>query len=249
MRYTTATGSRVHFRRLPVSGGRQLPARPVPAGSEPLGRTSVHLGRAVARRGEAARGAGATPRDARCRAVPGLVYDPPGARAPRRPRARPAAAGVIRSLETMRMAAYVMPRVRARLPTPLRRGALLSKYRIEKRLGNGRFANVYQAYDTIEGVRVALKVFLRPRSDFMENLFRHEARIAARLDHENIVQLKTAEIVDGHLVLVTELGERTLADVLERPRSVRYATHVLAQVLRGLAHAHRCGVIHRDVKP
>lgn len=136
-----------------------------------------------------------------------------------------------------------------RAPTrPLRRGVVLHKYRIERRLGEGRFATVYQAYDTIEGGRVALKVF-GDASDASQSLFRHEARVAALLDHPNIVRLKTAEIVGSQCLLVTELGEKTLAEALRRPRSTRFALQVLHQVLLGLAHAHERGVIHRDVKP
>lgn len=130
----------------------------------------------------------------------------------------------------------------------LRRGTLLHKYRIEKRIGEGRFSIVYRAYDTIEGVRVALKIFTH-RNAATHNMFTHEARIAALLDHPNIVRLKTAEAIDGHYVLVSELGERSLADLLDRPRSVRFAMHVLRQVLRGLAYAHERGIIHRDIKP
>jgi serine/threonine-protein kinase len=133
-------------------------------------------------------------------------------------------------------------------PHRWRRGERLHKYRIEKRLGDGRFATVYQAYDTIEGQRVALKIFSQ-RSPAAQNVFAHEARIAALLEHANVVRLKTAELMDGYGVLVSELGERTLAQALERPRSVRFALHVLDQVLRGLAYAHERGIIHRDVKP
>jgi len=133
-------------------------------------------------------------------------------------------------------------------PPALRRGSLLHKYRIVKWLGTGRFASVYRAYDTIEGVHVALKVFTH-RGAASHNVFVHEARIAALLDHPDIIRLKTAETIGEHDVLVTELGERTLADVLARPRSVRFAIHVLTGVLRGLATAHAHGVIHRDIKP
>jgi eukaryotic-like serine/threonine-protein kinase len=132
--------------------------------------------------------------------------------------------------------------------TPLRRGVRVHKYRVEKRLGEGRFATVYQALDTIEGVRVALKVFA-PHSEVARHVFVHEARVAALLHHPNIVRLKTAEVVGGQYMLVSELGERTLGEALERPRSADFALHVLDSVLRGLAHAHAHGVIHRDIKP
>src|SRR5262245_44189520 len=91
------------------------------------------------------------------------------------------------------------------LGPPLRRGQLVHKYRIEKRIGEGRFATVYQAYDRIEGVRVALKVFAQHPA--VSSVFAHEARIATRLGHENIVRLKTAEILGGRRVLVSELGD------------------------------------------
>ena len=131
---------------------------------------------------------------------------------------------------------------------PLRRGEALHKYRIERCLGRGAFADVYQAYDNVEGVHVALKVFSGlPHSG--QTAFRNEIRIISRLDHPNIMRLKTAEIVGKRLLLVTELGERTLADVYDRPRPVRTSLHVLHEVLHALAYAHREGVIHRDVKP
>ena len=105
------------------------------------------------------------------------------------------------------MASRTRTRDLAAVPLPaLRRGERLLKYRIERRLGEGRFATVYRAYDTIEGVRVALKVFAE-RSPAAQNVFAHEARIAALLEHDNIVRLKTAEMIGGHGVLVTELGE------------------------------------------
>jgi hypothetical protein len=132
--------------------------------------------------------------------------------------------------------------------TALQRGTMLHKYRIEKRLGEGHFATVYRAFDTVEQVRVALKVFTH-RNLTTQNMFLHEARIAALLDHPNIVRLKTAEVIDGRFVLVSELGDRTLADLLVRPRSARFALQVLRAVLRGLAHAHERGIIHRDIKP
>jgi len=143
-------------------------------------------------------------------------------------------------------------RRRKSVPRPtgdaLRRGTMLQKYRLEKRIGEGRFSIVYRAYDTIEGVRVALKIFTHSNAA-THNMFTHEARVAALLDHPNIVRLKTAEVIDGRYVLVSELGDRSLAHLLTRPRSVRFAMHVLRQVLRGLAYAHERGIIHRDIKP
>ena len=126
----------------------------------------------------------------------------------------------------------------------------LGKYRIERRLAEGAFASVYRAFDTIEGVRVALKI---PHAHLVTKEvlddFRHEVRVSARLDHPNILPLKNAEFIDGHFVIAFPLGERTLGDRLQKRLSVSTALEYADQILDGLAHAHSRRIIHCDVKP
>lgn len=126
----------------------------------------------------------------------------------------------------------------------------LGKYRIERRLGEGGFAYVYQAMDTIEGVRVALKI---PRSQLVNaevlNDFRNEVRLTAKLDHPNILLLKDASFIGEHFVIVFQLGERTLADRLRRRLSLDTALDYAQQMLEAVAYAHHMKIIHCDIKP
>ncbi|MHC4938107.1 MAG: serine/threonine-protein kinase [Planctomycetota bacterium] len=132
----------------------------------------------------------------------------------------------------------------------MRRPRVLGKYRLIRRLGTGGFAEVYEARDTIEGVRVALKV---PHPEFSSKHalddFRREIRIAASLDHPNILPVKNADLVQGRLVVAFPLGQETLADRLHRRMGVETALAYGEQMLDALAHAHHRRVIHCDVKP
>ncbi|CAK9014262.1 Bifunctional purine biosynthesis protein PurH [Includes: Phosphoribosylaminoimidazolecarboxamide formyltransferase (AICAR transformylase), partial [Durusdinium trenchii] len=100
----------------------------------------------------------------------------------------------------------------------------LGKYRIEKRLSEGGFATVYQD-------------------------FRTEVRLAARLDHPHILALKDASVIDDHLVIAFPLGQRTLADRLQKRLSLKSALEYAEQILDALAYAHEQRIIHCDVKP
>lgn len=126
----------------------------------------------------------------------------------------------------------------------------LGKYRIEKRLSEGGFATVYQAFDTIEGQRVALKIPHSQQIDEgMLKEFRHEVRLAARLDHPNILPLKDASIIDDYFVISLPLGERTLSDRLQKRISLKTALELTDQMLDALSYAHQQKIIHCDVKP
>ncbi len=131
-----------------------------------------------------------------------------------------------------------------------RRGHRLGKYKIIRRLGEGGFARVYAAQDTIEGVRVALKV---PYGSLLTrevlDSFRAEVRLAARLDHPNILSLKTADFINGHFVAVTALGEETLGERLTRRLATAKALNFAEQALAAVSFAHDQGVIHCDIKP
>jgi len=126
----------------------------------------------------------------------------------------------------------------------------LGKYRIEKRLAEGPYASVYAAMDTIEGQRVALKV---PRAEHSDKAsledFKREARLAARLYHPNILPLKDASFIDGRFVIVTPLGDETLATRLSRRVSMAMLIDFADQLLDALAYAHSERVLHCDVKP
>lgn len=126
----------------------------------------------------------------------------------------------------------------------------LGKYRIERKIAEGGFANVYEAYDSVEGIRVALKI---PHPRLMNESalkdFRREVRLTVSLEHPNILQLKTADYVDDVFVIVYPLGERTLAERLRSRLSTPVAVHLAEQLLEALAYAHQHRIVHCDVKP
>jgi len=131
----------------------------------------------------------------------------------------------------------------------LQRGRRLGKYRLDRRIGEGGSCEVWQAKDCVEGIQVALKIPLTDvngeRDD--EALFR-EIRLVTKLRHRHIMPVKNADIIGGHVVLATELSVGTLEDH-SRPMAVRRIISIVAQVLDGLAYAHRNRLIHCDVTP
>lgn len=132
----------------------------------------------------------------------------------------------------------------------LKRRQKLGKYRVEERISHSNFADVYHAYDMIEGLHVALKVpHARLATREMLDNFRREVRLAARLDHPHILPLKNAGFFEGHFVIAFPLGEETLADRLARRISFAAGMDYAEQMLEAAAFAHRQRIIHCDIKP
>ncbi|MCK5941866.1 MAG: serine/threonine protein kinase [Planctomycetes bacterium] len=132
----------------------------------------------------------------------------------------------------------------------LRVGRKLGKYKLRRRLARGGFADVFEAFDTLERVTVALKVPPVARLDAETRAdFEREIRINAGLDHPNILRLKNADFVDGFLTMAYPMGQRSLQDRLGHRLSVDNALLFGRQLLAALAYAHERRVIHCDVKP
>ncbi len=112
------------------------------------------------------------------------------------------------------------------------------------------FATVFAATDTIEGIKVAIKV---PHehyvSDELLDVFRQEVRLAAKLDHPHVLALKDASIIDGRFVVVTLLGNQTLDDRLRKRLSTVKALEYAEQMISAVSYAHEFGLIHCDIKP
>ncbi len=130
---------------------------------------------------------------------------------------------------------------------------VIGGYKLIYRNAAGAFARVYRAEDK-QGRSVALKVLRgRHASDPRQvAAFEKEARMAARLDHPNVVPILDVGADDGRHYFVMEFIEGgSLRDVLTiRGRlSPKDAVGVALDVAEGLAHAARYGITHRDLKP
>ena len=132
-----------------------------------------------------------------------------------------------------------------RLPRP---GDRLGRYEIERVIGAGGMGVVFEARDTTLDRRIAVKV-VRPDSADRHTLLA-EARAMARLAHTNIASIYDVGTVHGQLYLCMELVVgTTLRDWLEGQRSPREIIAMFSAAGRGLAYAHRCGLVHLDFKP
>ena len=130
------------------------------------------------------------------------------------------------------------------------RGRLVGKYKILQPIGSGGFGTVYLAEDTWIDKKVALKVPHKQNLDFGELL--REPRLLASLNHPNIVTILTAERQENVFFIVMEFvpGE-TLESVIARdgPLDVVRAVDYTCQICNAVDHAHRHGVLHRDLRP
>jgi len=136
-------------------------------------------------------------------------------------------------------------------------GTTLGRYRIERLLGRGGMALVYQAIDPAFGRTVAIKVLSSKLSDephYVERFLR-EARSMARLQHPHILPVYDVGEQDGSAYLVMlyvdsgSLHERLAATRQGKRLSLRELLTMMRPVADALDYAHRHGVIHRDVKP
>ncbi|MCR4877545.1 MAG: Stk1 family PASTA domain-containing Ser/Thr kinase [Clostridiales bacterium] len=131
---------------------------------------------------------------------------------------------------------------------------LADRYRLTEQIGMGGMAIVYKAVDLRTGHNVAVKV-LRPEfnedAEFVSR-FQREAEAASKMTHHNIVNLLDVGMDGENRYLVMEYVQgKTLKEVIqERGRlSAPLACQIAIRILSALEHAHRNGIVHRDIKP
>jgi serine/threonine protein kinase len=129
----------------------------------------------------------------------------------------------------------------------------LGHYEVLEVLGRGGFGVVFRAFDEVLQRVVAVKV-LAPSmaaTSPARKRFLREARSAAQVHHENVVQIHATEESPLPYLVMEFIPGETLQDRLDRagPLEVPEVLRVGRQVAEGLAAAHAVGLIHRDIKP
>ncbi len=133
-------------------------------------------------------------------------------------------------------------------------GYKVDRYALLDLIGQGGMGRVYLARDTRLNRLVALKILSPERVNNPRAIarFQREARVGAQLQHENLVRIYDFGESNGRYFLVMEYIEgKTIGTLISEQGKIPPATAVrlVRQVALGLEHAHRKGLIHRDVNP
>ncbi|GIK42742.1 MAG: hypothetical protein BroJett011_65750 [Chloroflexota bacterium] len=132
-------------------------------------------------------------------------------------------------------------------------GQKLFEYEIIRPLGQGGFAAVFEAHDRVLDRRVAIKQLLLDKvtDEKAVKRFLQEARIAAALEHPNVVSIYAMRAEDKQFYIIMEyLSGGSLRDLLTREGKlpVEQAVYLATGICEGLAKFHVKGIVHRDIK-
>ena len=126
------------------------------------------------------------------------------------------------------------------------------RYRLERPIGTGGMAEVWLAEDTRLGRWVAVKILLSLTGDDLGSNMTDEARVIARLQHQNIVAAYDAGEVDGrHYVVLEYVNGYSVRQLLESqgPFTEAEVVRLGSQLASALQYAHQQGILHSDIKP
>jgi serine/threonine protein kinase len=132
-------------------------------------------------------------------------------------------------------------------------GQTLGQYRMIEQIGQGGMATVFKAFQPGLNREVALKVLpphFAQQTDFTER-FAREAQAIGNLHHPNILPVYDSGQDKGYSFIAMRYipNARTLADEMRAALKTERMIEVISQVAGALEHAHKAGIIHRDVKP
>ncbi len=132
-------------------------------------------------------------------------------------------------------------------------GQTLNQYRITEQIGEGGMATVFKAYQPGLNRDVALKVLpphFAKQADFTER-FSREAQAIGNLHHPNILPVYDSGQDKGYSYIAMRYipNATTLAHEMKSPLKTERIIEVMTQIGGALDHAHKAGIIHRDVKP
>jgi serine/threonine-protein kinase len=136
---------------------------------------------------------------------------------------------------------------------PLEPGTSLGRYRLLEPIGEGGMGQVWKAHDNNLDRDVAIKLLLRGTvtQPAGGDRFRREAHILSRLSHPGVATVFDFDIQNGHEFLVMELvpGGTLESQLAAGPLPIERVIEIGAAIADALDHAHRHGILHRDLKP
>lgn len=136
-------------------------------------------------------------------------------------------------------------------PPAVGEAGVLGHYELGDVIRRDGMFTTHKAYQESLDRYVAVKLLNDPGDSEFRARFQREARILARLQHPNILPIYEQGEADGVPYLVVQYldNETTLEDMVGERSEPARAMRLVAQVLAALGHAHRQGVIHRNIKP